>query len=362
MKNYITYYTSLDVLFNSTLDIPGKEIFSDMILLNNKHLSFFDRTGSIQAPLNIRVMDHLKLPLVETTGSFFSICDTRIKTLMEKAETTKKQLVVMYSGGVDSTLIISSLLKNFPASTLKNVIVLLSVESVCENYDLFDKIKRTFTCKPSNNYQEYLGNSKYLFVIGEHADQLFGSKYTPQFIKYNKGNIDSLFDLINLTLLADFFKYLLPNSSEKSINRLVMLLVKLADNAPIAIDTYYKFFWWINFTCKWQSVYIRSVMLNSNIPNIIFENNYTTFYSSIDFQRWSMNNASTLGDPSKTYKHTSKEYIIDVTKDASYWNKGKIGSLSQRWFCSKPHLALDTNNKIVTELDSSYFNYENDFL
>jgi hypothetical protein len=104
---------------------------------------------------------------------------------------------------------------------------------------------------------------------------------------------------------------------------------KLCDAAPIKIDTLYKFLWWINFTNKWQSVYVRILPYSKNRSNIKLEENYTTFFWPEQFQLWAMNNTDKLvKDNEDSVKYIAKDYILKFNGDQSYYKKPKIGSLT----------------------------------
>ena len=112
--------------------VPGGEAFSSYFQLFSKNISAIDRTGSVSIPLKTEVLDFLKLPeFRKYDKSFDEICDDKARELLNRMG--NKKLAVMYSGGVDSTLILCSLLKMATKQELKRVVVLLSNESIGES-------------------------------------------------------------------------------------------------------------------------------------------------------------------------------------------------------------------------------------
>lgn len=364
--NEIVFYDSTQLLhdqheFNISV-IPGIDLFKDSFEITNRFLSFVDRTKTIRTPVKTKVLDIMLLPEVSASKEFAEICDQRALSLMHSVIESGRKLAIMYSGGVDSTTIVCALLKNFTEKELKeHVIILLSNESVYENRDFYYRIINTFNCLPSNHFTQFLNNDNFYFVLGEHCDQLFGSKYSHAFSSI-MGNVDLLFDDINPEVVSLFFRKFSGNPSEYTSNKLTDIFLKVAHNSPIKIDTHYKFFWWINFTCKWQSVYLRSISFLSDTKNVKLEENYTTFFSSPDFQNWSMNNCHLLGDPSKPYKWVAKEYIFDVMKDKEYMNKRKIGSFAFRYSGKPTSMFLDVNFTPSNKFDINLFDFKNDFV
>ena len=71
----------------------------------------------------MKVLDFLKMPEYDNTfdKSFEQVCDERAQFLLHYAEWKNKKIAVMYSGGVDSTLILCSFLKNAKPNQLKNI-------------------------------------------------------------------------------------------------------------------------------------------------------------------------------------------------------------------------------------------------
>jgi hypothetical protein len=127
----------------------------------------------------------------------------------------------------------------------------------------------------------------------------------------------------------------------------VAMLENVAAKAPVEIDTASKFFWWCNFTLKWQCVYFRILSLVSpgNRMHVAPEDNYFMFFSTKEFQLWSMNSSDDLiYDTIKTYKYKCKEYIYDFDGNEDYkLNKMKIGSLPKICMRKPMALAIDSN-------------------
>ena len=330
----LIFYNSHEIFLNKDngklLDsIPGGKQFSDYFRISSFNISAFDRTDTVLYPLKTHKLPISVMPELKPVADFDSICDERAKFLMAKAKQDGRKLAVMYSGGVDSTGVLCALLKNCSDDDLRNhVVVLLSQESIWENPPFYyDHVIKRFNCISSYRFPYFLGHDDYFFISGENADQLFGSQlmgtYTTLF------SIDDLFKSPESVSgnIIDWLEY--RTNDRRSAEKWFYMFKKLSDNAPIAIDTAYKMFWWVNFTSKWQSVYVRMLSFSKNQSTLKLEENYTSFYSSQDFQLWALNNSDNLfTHASMPYKETLKKYIIDFTKDESYMNKPKIGSLT----------------------------------
>jgi hypothetical protein len=319
--------------------IPGGLNFSLVYKLFAYHITLIDRSNTLTFPIKIKLLPNMKLPEYKSfTETFSDICDKRAIELFNRAVNSNKKLAVMYSGGIDSTLILCSLLKNIDENLIKkHVVVLLSDFSIKENETFFyDYVIKKFNCISSYRFTHILGNDDYLLISGENADQLFGSVVTDLFTRDN--NFDINFKSIESTKgkMIDFMKKRIDRndimstfikSDENYSETLFSLLERITKAAPIKIDNVHKFWWWINFITKWQSVYVRVFAYSKNIKNIKMEENYTTFYCTDEFQLWAMNNSDNLIQHNLS-KYVSKKYIYDFNKDADYMKKLKTGSLA----------------------------------
>ena len=160
--------------------VPGGKYFSDYFKIFSYNISAFDRTGVIKGPLKCHTLPISVLPEMRPSKDFNDICDERARFLMHKAKHTGRKLAIMYSGGVDSTAVLCSLLRNCSDKDIQeNVIVLLSHESINENPSFYyNFVIKKFNCVSSFKFPYYLGHDDYIFMSGENADQLFGSQVT----------------------------------------------------------------------------------------------------------------------------------------------------------------------------------------
>lgn len=331
------FYNSYDIFANDAyLEkrklIPGGDAFSGYFQLFSSNITAIDRTNTFSIPLKTTVLPHLQMPTMRAfSKSFSDICDERAVFLMEKARRDNRKIAIMYSGGIDSTVILCAFLKNCSENDVRErLLVLLSDHSIIENPNFYNNyIVKYLNCASSFKFPYFLGNDDYILISGENADQLFGSQVVAKFIAYR--SFDYLFTPLEnaSTEITDWIRLKLKDEHKKYAEHYWLMFKKLCDSAPIAIDNVYKFFWWINFTNKWQSVYVRILPYAKNRGNIKLEDNYTTFFSPEEFQLWSLNNPDNLVKESlDNVKFIAKDYILDFNKDTSYYKKPKVGSLT----------------------------------
>ena len=172
--NKLLYYKPRIVNDVENYDLPGIKKFSHFFKIFAHDVVIVDRTKTIKVPVHTKILFPIpKFRLMSKT--YEEICNERAIELLNKADTMKVSLCVFYSGGIDSTLVMVSLLKNATEEQKKNIVVLLSEESISENPNFYKEyIQGKLKVESSANFPYIVGTNA-LLVTGEHNDQLFGS-------------------------------------------------------------------------------------------------------------------------------------------------------------------------------------------
>ncbi len=373
-SNHLYYYNSVDIfapdrsnVITKYENLPGHNLFKYNFRLFNVNISMVDRTHNIQTPINIGVAPQCEMPAYDPafSGDFGTICEQRARQLLDHAARTGQKLTVLYSGGIDSTLILVSLLKVGTPNELKErVLVLLNEVSIHENPRFYyEHIIKKFNCASSYGFREFLGKPGHMVITGEGNDQLFGSAVLRDFV-HHWGE-----DVINSRgtdgLMIDLIDFKVKNKQHSA--RLVDIFNQSFYNAPIELPTVFHKFWWLNFTLKWQSVYMR--LLAYTLPkyrnNIKLEHNYSTFFHIPDLQLWVMKNSDQLiGDTWLTYKQECKDIIYAYNKDQEYRDrKAKWGSLFRVVSNKKLAWAFDSNLQYYDDCYPEWiWEEDNDFI
>lgn len=327
-KSSLLYYRPSAVLQNMNLQLPGMDIFGPYIKLYGI-VSPVDTTDTLRMPLRMKNM--FPLPkLVPIKKLYEDICNERAKELLTRADTLGCSLYLSYSGGIDSTLALVSLLKQATPEQKKNITVLLSEESISENPNFYrDHIRGHLNVKSSLLYPSLVG-SPHILINGELNDQIFGSDILANLISmhgpaslHTRYNPDTIVSLFNAKIL-----------NEDITRKLVSILERTIPVSGVTLVSNFDVLWWFNFGLKWQSVYYRTLAASSakNIGKITqkyLDTYYAPFYSTEDFRLWSMNNMDKkIKDTWESYKWLSKDVIFAYNGDAEYRDhKLKNGSL-----------------------------------
>ena len=138
----------------------------------------------------------------------------------------------------------------------------------------------------------------------------------------------------------------------------------LLNKAPFEIKTVHDFYWWVNFTIKWQCIQMRANSLNSTITAEKYSSVYN-FYNSKDIQLWSMiNHDLKVKDTKESYKYVIKDMIYDFTGDADYRDHKLKESSGPVWFSDDMEVnsSIKVRNKVErgevpTMIDTSFNNF-----
>lgn len=311
-------------------DLPGIKRFLPYFQIYGHILAPpVDRSGVIKFP--VRTKSIFRLPEMRAfTENYEQVCNARARELIAQAEKLDLQLYAFWSGGVDSTCLLVSLLKQASPAQRQRILVLLTEESIREYPLFYEKFIRGKLRRNSAMMLPYILGSRALLVNGEHNDQLFGSDIVPAMSQLF--GLHVLHEPYNRALFVAFLTKLMKDANLALFY--VRLFEQLAGRAPIPLKTNFERFWWINFTLKWQTVYMRvlSFVAERNVKLLskeYIENCYASFYNTENFQLWSLNNRDKrIANGWRSYKWPAKQVIYEFTKDADYRdNKMKRGSL-----------------------------------
>lgn len=346
---------------------PGMRMFSRVTDVYGKWVIPIDRSHTITTPLHLETLH--PLPAYRTfTKSYEDICDDRAVELLAQADALDISIFVRYSGGIDSTLVLASLLKHATPAQKKRIVVLLSQESIAENPLFYQEhINSKLRVESSVLFANYIGENDML-LSAELNDQLLGSNMLQSLIMTCGPSI--IHKPYDRDVLVDAFTQWLQDDAETA-TFYYELFERICKAAPIPITTNLDFLWWINFVTKWQPCLYYVLLFTTpkhtqHITQNYIDTRFVSFYNTVDFELWSMNNLDKrIKDTWKSYKWISKEVIYKFNKDADYRdNKTKVRSLPTVLRQQKIHNTFLTEGwKFTNELPlDTFLNPKNDFV
>jgi len=309
-----------------------------------KDTAFIDRTGAIEHFLPLINID--PIPKIEKnfTKSWEELCEKRAIEFLN----TGKKIHVWWSGGIDSTTVLFSLINK--ANDLSQINVILTPESIIESGSIFDyhiKNKISYNIQTQCTAQYFFSKYNFytetdLLVTGCLSDQIDLSPFTGSFI----GSKDyKLHKLPYEQVLEKYFDKKCIDFFNKSIN-----------NFPIKITTYAGFLRFIIFNYMWTS---RKTFVTSK-PKMKNNKNYPkldSFFDTKDFQLFHLSN--------NDYNLVEYDDIEDKQKEHEIWRNYKKSSLNliykytnnKEYFNKKTK--SDSTSFVNSKSDSNIFLLEN---
>lgn len=280
-----------------------------------------DRTETLDAGIEFDVIDRLG-DFSKTEKSFGEICGENARFICEKSAAENRKIQVLWSGGIDSTLALVSLIRELEKrGDFARLEILLSKESIAEYPAFFADVieKKLDYMLFAPPIYDHLDAGK-IIVTGEHGDQLFGSDKAQHFVLTNQAfrPFEEILPVVIARKLG----------SKKSVDQIISFLEPQIKKSPVKLETLFDFLWWMNFSLKWQHVSLRMFYEDGN-EKFSLDKNFIHFFSARDFQNWSVSNhESKIKTTWKSYKFIAKECIFDFHRDENYLlNKEKEQSL-----------------------------------
>lgn len=324
--------------------ISNKDVFvypfTHMISRTKLDLSFFNferKSESIADVLSYR----------SRAATFSDSCDLRA---IDLANLNLDNYYLLWSGGIDSTVALASILKNWPPELIGRLTVVLTFHSIAENPAFF----RDHVCKLRLlNYFEavprILCEERSITITGELGDQLFGAGIVmPACRKFGSEILTADFHAHGPSVVE---QYLIQDSRRSAIRFSVLFdyLKSIYIECPFKITKIAEFFWWFNFTQEWQFAKYK-FLENPNVPlNVQYGKSITHFFDSCEFQKWSITSMDERVPSSwSNYKSLAKEYIFDFSGNQSDLELIKRQSLKNTYFLQNFRIATSSNATEIT--------------
>lgn len=295
------------------------------------------RHGTFSTPWNAPIDTSFVTRLPQfTTLSLSEIYDRRALEIFDVAVKTNKNIVVQWSGGVDSTSMLTAFLKNLSRADQDIITVALSTNSLVENPLFYQKYiskkLKIVNWLDVDVSDEFLNEN--ILLHGDPANCLYGPSgmmysdlsMTGRHLEPWKHHKDSIIQSIDKQV-PDYPDTV--NIGEWYVDKVSSVLEELSIDR---INTVCDWWWWHYFNFKWYGSIVRPLAwCRKNYTAPISKSNYeffsrNTFYAAQEFQDWSYTNLHRLiaKNPSDAYKPEVKKYILDFDGDYTYHNKKKF--------------------------------------
>lgn len=291
------------------------------------------------------------------------VMDRRALQILSVARTKDKRIVIMWSGGIDSTAVLASFIKNLDHADLARIIVCATTASVIENpwfyaSQIKDKFEMVhwYDLQISNHFFE-----RHILLHGDPGDCIFGPSVgkfhnlwqDKQYLKSWTDNRDMLYKLYHDDQQPEFNRWwvdkICSNLESLQAQGLVQKIQSISD-----------WHWWNYFNIKWQGSLTRPLVRHKACATESIHQHHLdelfdlTFYAGDELQKWSYQNLHNLLAQGITeHKRQIKQYIYDLDRNRQYLdNKRKETSI-----------VTNFRSPVVLGADAVHYDYWNaDFL
>lgn len=301
------------------------------------------RMGTFTNPYNTMSNPLYAIPVLKVIDDKLTdLFDARAVEIFNHAKTQNKKICIMWSGGIDSTSILVSFLKNLSPSDYEILTVILTSTSILENFNFYSKfISQKLRCLHYFNIEmtdNFLDEN--IIIHGDPGDCLFGpnmNMYRSFIADGNhkmkwKDNVRAMKEELNK--IADT---VIPykNFGDWYVDKIIDNLIdSKQDNYISSISDWW---WWAYFNFRWEFSCQRPFFYLRNFSSVypISQHNINefaknTFFNTEKFQLWSYSNLKLLVDQDvKNHKKEIKEYIFCFDQEESFQkNKDKVGTFT----------------------------------
>lgn len=258
---------------------------------------------------------------------FADVTDRRAQEIAQECKTHDLRIVVHWSGGIDSTVVLAAMIRNFDRDLLSRIYVWMNNASYLENPYFYEHVILPHGLGHGQSPPDWRDAK---IFNGHPADALWGqsdvveiNRYFPQCWKS-----DPVRDPDRLLAWLDM------KTSPELSRWFYDIVVDSSQQAGIELYTYEDFYWWSNFNLWYVPQAFFAV---SDIPAKISKTDYqqhaanlVAWFHTTEYQCWSM--ASRAGGTkwdgtTRGYKGLAKDYIWTVDKNDYYRQyKTKSGS------------------------------------
>jgi hypothetical protein len=292
------------------------------------------RMGTFTNPWNATSNPIFAAPkLVHVSDSLSDLMNKRACELLAISSKENRPIAILWSGGIDSTGVVSSFIKN--CTNPEQIHIYCSQKSILENPMFYkNHIVGKFKChhiRTMDVNEQFIDAN--ILIHGDPGDCLFG----PSMPMYSHlipsgAHQQSWKDHRNDLIQGIEYTKANPGFAEWYVN-------KVSDNIEEVnlynIHTVTDWWWWHYFNLKWEFSMMRPFFeTRRNLRSTISKKHIqsyadTSFFNTAEFQSWSYSNLHRLCIDQKQHKADLKQYIYELDKNEFYKsNKAKTMSLS----------------------------------
>ncbi len=295
------------------------------------------------------------LPIPDYTGNspeFPEVMDTIAKNLWD----TNDKISILWSGGIDSTAAATALIRN--CDDWKQRLRFLYTDTSILEYEQFysnfvSKAEDSREVSEKDLFEREVPAALLdsLVTSGECGDQIFGSMILAKDPESMTRSYKEIIDWDNLitnntdvtNLGGPQHRFLFEKSGSILKDYMFNYLEEQIKLCPFECTTVFDFFWWLNYSMKWNLCVYRA-LTKCVLPQPFNIDNWYPFYNAPELHQWSIDyhdKKVAIGGDWKTYKQPAKDYIYELDGDKEYLKeKIKTASLSLQTRTYSGHVSM----------------------
>jgi len=309
-----------------------------------------------------------KMPGASDLGSldsFEHVFDELIVRYCNEFAQHNKTIYISWSGGIDSTTIMTGFLRNAPKEILERIIILCNDDSIKENpYFYHTFLKDKFKQQIINTFLLDATTVNTSIVIdGEAGNQCMGNNIIAKLVFANQSDIlltpwRNVPNLNQLLAIENRWISKCPQrwpNIDTVVSNWVNRLLETVPYSPVEINTIYDLFWWANFDMKFNEVLLRKIPgysynLTNTDTKTLWDDVLLRPFASKELQCWSMLSKDLRAEMTTVdLKYFAKKYILDFDNNYHYFEyKTETGSFGIS------HLS---NSSLVFAIDTDWNKY-----
>ena len=315
---------------------------------------FVTRNGEWSLPWNQTLPPEFKMPELDLgfNKTFEQVTNERAQEIKHRINKNDQHFAVMYSGGIDSTVVLSALIKNLSIKELENVVVCASSHAIVENPQFWKKFiygKFKIIDSAKTKYDDLIEKG-YFAITADEGDCIFGTALGLTLYTNYDHYLTKVSSNMRPRLESLKGKFTDPDVHYSAYKDVILEHFKIASNPAFAESFYNKFekniqtssikinslhdyFWWMIFNIKYLNCSVRgAIYYNDRVSTeYVVKLGIINWFNGQDYQRWSMvnnNNGQKIIKGPATYKMAARQYIYDLDKnDWYFYFKIKLESL-----------------------------------
>ena len=305
---------------------------------------------TIKNPWNSGIASAYPIPELPTDRILFADAADEFGQFVSTEMDSGKHVYLLWSGGIDSTCVIVSVLKHMKAEHRELIHVVKSRASLDEHRMFYENFLSGFDQIDFVDLDfNKLDLEKCLVLDGEGGDQLFGSSFANKIFSMYPEKISGKWKNES-AFISQHFRH--SSESDSEWQSFLNIMETSIQQSQLEIDTLYQYCWWLNFNFKFDAVMFRTALyytegIDDHKFKYFLQNNICRMFATKKMQQWAM----TAGQDEKTsnagkmVKFSAKKYIFDFDHNEFYFRE------------KRKEISLDRVCPVYFALDADYNRY-----